>query len=268
MIGAILGDMIGSPYEFGTPLTSKQFPLFSDASEFTDDTILLIAVGDALMSLNHTISLYNQDIRGLTQQKLRYYCGLYPDLDYGIKFAAWLSMRDPMPYNSYGDGAVVRATPAAWLFSKIEDVLYVAQETSEITHNHPESIKGVKAVTSAIHYAREGKSKQYIQEYLSRQFGYQFNAYGVAVSSPRQHNETCMRVVPEAISAFLLGDSFEDVIRTAIIIGSDTDTVAAIAGEIAEAYYGIPDNLRAECYNRLPSDLLDILYRFENKIQV
>lgn len=264
MIGAILGDMIGSPYEFDMGNKSKVFPLFSRGSVFTDDTVMTIAVADALLSVEPDAS--DEEIRQSFIKSMRQYGNRYPHAGYGTRFSWWLTEDDPKPYNSYGNGSAMRVSAVAWLYDDIASVRKAARLSAEVTHNHPEGIKGAEATACAIFLARTGHSKEYIRDYMETEFGYVLNRTCDEIRPDYHHMESCMDTVPEAITAFLEGTSFEDVIRTAVSLGGDCDTLTAIAGSIAEGFYKVPEELREECYARLPADLLAVLDEFEKRV--
>lgn len=264
MYGAILGDIIGSPYEFDQGNKTKNFPLFSELSEFTDDTVLTIAVAEAF--LNSLPDSTDEQIKENLVHSFKKYGSRYPDAGYGARFAMWLYINNPAPYNSLGNGSAMRVSSVAWLFHSIEDVRHAARLSAEVTHNHPEGIKGAEATASAIFLARTGHSKAEIRQYIEEQFQYDLSRTCDEIRPDYYHNETCMMTVPEAITAFLEGNSFEDVIRTAVSLGGDCDTLTAIAGSIAEGFYGIPNTLKIECHKRLTSDLMEIVIRFNSRL--
>jgi len=260
MIGAILGDIIGSPYEFDRGNKTKEFPLFSADSHFTDDTVMTLAIADAFM---HDPTAPEDILFTRITASLRKWGKRYPGAGYGARFHLWLQAQNPTPYNSYGNGSAMRVSSVAWLYNDLDSVLRAARISAEVTHNHPEGIKGAQATAAAIFLARTGHSKQEIKTYIEDTFGYDLSRTCDEIRPEYHHVESCQKTVPEAITAFLEGESFEDVIRTAVSLGGDCDTLTAIAGSIAEGFYGVPDNLLNECYARLPDDLLDILQRFE-----
>lgn len=262
MFGAILGDIIGSPYEFDSHnIKVKEFPLFSSNSKFTDDTVMTIAVASAFMKAG--INANDEEIRQYLVQEMQTFGHLYPWAGYGNRFFQWLASNNPHPYNSYGNGSAMRVSSVAWLYDNIEDVRHAAQLSAMVTHNHPEGIKGAEATASAIFLARKGYSKLDIKNYIEKEFKYSLNRSCDEIRPYYHHIETCMESVPEAITAFLEGNDFEDVIRNAISLGGDSDTISAIAGSIAEGFYGIPFELKEECRNRLPEPLLAVLIKFE-----
>jgi len=260
MFGAILGDMIGSPYEFDRGNKTKEFPLFSRHSVFTDDSVMTIAVAEALLGLNGTED--DETVHQAVIHSMRKWGRKYPDAGYGGRFIGWLFMRTPHPYGSYGNGSAMRVSSAGWLFKTLEETRRYARLTAEVTHNHPEGTKGAEATASAIFLARNGASKQEIREYITKEFGYDLSRTCDEIRPMYHHVESCQETVPEAVTAFLEGNDFEDVIRTAVSLGGDCDTLTCIAGSIAEAYYGVPDELRKQCRIRLPHDMQEVLDRF------
>ena len=260
MYGAILGDMIGAPYEFDRGSKTKDFPLFCGCSQFTDDSVMTIAVAETLLDCRFR---GDDDIRAGLVGSMRKWGGKYPDAGYGGRFRRWLRAKDPEPYGSCGNGSAMRVSSAGWLFDTPEETRRMARLTAEVTHDHPEGIKGAEATASAIFLARTGRSKDSIRDYVVREFGYDLSRTCDEIRPTYCHSESCQKTVPEAITAFLEGTDLEDVIRTAVSLGGDCDTLACIAGSIAEAFYGVPERLKDECRSRLPKDMLDILCRFD-----
>lgn len=260
MYGALLGDMIGAPYEFDRGNKSKEFPLFCENSRFTDDSVMTIAVAEALLDSRF---LDDDSIRAALIKSMRKWGKKYPDAGYGRKFLCWLREKDPKPYGSCGNGSAMRVSAAGWLFDTLEETREKARLTAEVTHDHPEGIKGAEAASSAIFLARTGHSKEEIRDYIVQEFGYDLSRTCDQIRPSYYHNESCQKTVPEAITAFLEGTDFEDVIRTAVSLGGDCDTLTCIAGSIAEAFYGVPAILKAECRRRLPEDMAYILGRFD-----
>ena len=259
MIGAILGDMIGSPYEFDRSPKTKEFPLFNKHSEYTDDSVMTIAVADALLT---TLGKADEEIKTALVDSMQKWGKKYPDAGYGGMFYRWLHSKHPEPYGSYGNGSAMRVSAAGWLFVTLEETRHVARLTAEVTHNHPEGIKGAEATASAIFMARTGSSKDEIRAYIIQEFGYDLSRTCDEIRPKYHHVESCQQTVPEAISAFLEGNDFEDVIRTAVSLGGDCDTLTCIAGGIAEAFYEVPEEIMLECKKRLPEDMLDVITRF------
>ena len=188
----------------------------------------------------------------------------FPDAGYGGMFRRWLAAKEPKPYGSYGNGSAMRVSAAGWQFDDLETVRQMARLSAEVTHNHPEGIKGAEATAAAIFLARTGYSKAQIKTYIEDTFHYDLSRTCDEIRPNYRHVESCQETVPEAITAFLGGDSFEDVIRTAVSLGGDCDTLTAIAGSIAEGFYGVPEELKLQCRKRLPSTLLQVLLQFDN----
>ena len=256
MIGAILGDIIGSVYEFDN-IKTKNFPLFSRSSSYTDDSIMTIAVADWL--------LHGGDLAKVMQ----YYGRKYPCPmgGYGGSFARWLNEENPKPYNSWGNGSAMRVSSVGWYFDSLEETLAVAQETAMVTHNHPEGIKGAQATAAAVFLSRNGKSKEYIREFIEDTFGYDLHRTCDEIRPAYSFNESCQGTVPEAIIAFLESDSFEDAVRLAVSLGGDSDTLACITGGIAEAFYKnrIPRNLIKKVERILEPDLWKVVQEFRQR---
>ena len=265
MYGAILGDMIGAPYEFDRGDKTKNFPLFSRESQFTDDSVMTVAVTEALLELNKEAS--EDDVHREVISSMRAWGRKYPYAGYGARFISWLFEQDePRPYGSYGNGSAMRVSAAGWLYDTIEETRRYARMTAEVTHDHPEGIKGAEATAAAIYMARKGASKNEIKEYVIKEFDYDLSRTCDEIRPGYHHVESCQKTVPEAITAFLEGADFEDVIRTAVSLGGDCDTLTCIAGSIAEAFYGVPEELKSECRERLSEDMLEVLGRFEERM--
>ena len=265
MYGAILGDIIGSPYEFDRGEKTKDFPLFCAESEFTDDTVMTIAVAEAF--LDQAPDADDVDVRWNVIQSMKAFGMAYPHAGYGLMFRRWLRAKYPEPYGSFGNGSAMRVAAAGWLFDDLTTVRRMAKLSAEVTHDHPEGIKGAEAVACAIFMARDGSSKAEIKDFIETIFDYDLSRTCDEIRPGYRHVESCQETVPEAITAFLEGNSFEDVIRTAVSLGGDCDTLTCIAGSMAEAFYGVPEELKAECRKRLTPDLLEILDRFDEAIK-
>ena len=252
MLGAILGDMVGSPYEFDrNNHKSKDFPLLSERSHFTDDTVMTLAVARGLMAGQGDAQKTFAEV----QHEMQYWGRKYPDAGYGGMFGRWLRAEHPQPYGSFGNGSAMRVAAAGWLFDTLDKTLEMAKVTAEVTHNHPEGIKGAQATAAAIFLVRTGHSKPEIRQYVEQTFGYDLRRTCDEIRPGYRHVETCQQTVPEAIIAFLESTGFEDALRNAVSLGGDSDTLACITGGIAEAFYGMPQELRAETLKRLPEDL-------------
>lgn len=244
MLGAIVGDIVGSPFEFDqNNIKTKVFPMFSNSSYATDDTIMSLAVADGIMNAWDNENYEEEIIKSM--QKLG---AMYPNAGYGARFNNWIYEKEPKPYNSYGNGSAMRVSSVAWLFNSLDDVLEYARISSKVTHNHPEGIKGAQATAAAIFLARQGADKAIIRNYISDHFEYDLNRTCDEIRPYYRHIESCQETVPEAIIAFLEGNDFEDCIRNAVSLGGDSDTLTAITGSIAEPFYGIPEYIKKRRY--------------------
>ncbi len=265
MYGAILGDMIGAPYEFDRGDKTKDFPLFSRGSQYTDDSVMTLAVAEALLSLDDNAS--DDEVHDAVITSMQKWGKKYPHAGYGGRFRGWLfSHRKPEPYGSYGNGSAMRVSSVGWLYDTLEDTRRYAKLTAEVTHNHPEGIKGAEATAAAIFLARHGVTKDEIRDYIVSEFHYDLSRTCDEIRPTYHHVESCQETVPEAITAFLEGENFEDVIRTAVSLGGDCDTLTCIAGSIAESYYGVPEELKEECRRRLTEELRQVLEAFDREM--
>lgn len=258
MYGAIIGDIIGSRFEFGVDDIPKDFKLFYVGSRFTDDTVLTVAVADALLGCNDDSS--DEEIKNRLKRSFGKYFAKYPNAGYGMTFTRWMSNGMSKPYYSYGNGSAMRVSSAGWLYDTLETTRRVARITAEISHNHPEGIKGAECVASVIWLLRNGYSREDVAHFVERIFGYDI-PQGVD-EIKQQTDVTCMSTIPVAVASFLYGDDFEDVIRNAVSIGGDTDTTAAIAGSMAEAYFDIPYSICKEGRRYLPDDMMNVVLKF------
>ena len=237
--------------------------MFSKGCSFTDDSVMTIAVGEALLAVGPEATV--KEIEEAVVTKMQDWGKRYPYAGYGGRFRYWLRERNPKPYGSYGNGSAMRVSAVGWLYDSLERTREVARATANVTHNHPEGIKGAEATASAIYMARNGFSKEEIKEYIEGEFHYNLNRTLDEIRPGYHMDETCQRTVPEAIIAFLESKDFEDAIRNAVSLGGDTDTLGAITGSIAEAFYGISDVLIAECRSRIDEGLMtDILDEFDH----
>lgn len=257
MYGAILGDIIGSPFEFDRGDKTKDFKLFSRRSHFTDDSVMTLAVCEALLKVGQDATV--KEIEDAVISSMQSWGRRYPHAGYGGYFRRWLTACHPEPYNSFGNGSAMRVSAAGWLYDSLEKTRTVAKATANVTHNHPEGIKGAEATASAIFMARNGSSKEEIKKYIEKEFHYDLNRTLNEIRPDYHMDETCQKTVPEAIIAFLEATDFEDAIRNAVSLGGDTDTLGAITGSIAEAYYGIPEWLMTECRKRINKDMRVVL---------
>lgn len=264
MYGAILGDIIGSPFEFDRGDKTKDFKLFSRRSHFTDDSVMTLAVCEALLKVGQDATV--KEIEDAVISSMQSWGRRYPHEGYGGYFRRWLAARHPEPYNSFGNGSAMRVSAAGWLYDSLEKTRVVAKATANVTHNHPEGIKGAEATASAIFMAINGSSKEEIKKYIENEFHYDLNRTLDEIRPSFHMDETCQKTVPEAIIAFLEAEDYEDAIRNAISLGGDTDTLGAITGSIAEAYYGIPQTLITECRNRINKEMRDVLDEFDQTL--
>ncbi len=259
MFGAILGDIIGSPYEFDQGNKSKDFPLFVQESCFTDDSVMTLAVAEALLQSGQP---EEQTVKQRLVSSMQKWGRRYPGAGYGGRFAGWLRAKNPQPYNSWGNGSAMRVSSVGWLYDSLETTRQVARWTAEVTHNHPEGIKGAESVAAVIWLARNGKSKAELRAYVETAFGYDLSRSCDEIRPGYYHVESCQQTVPEAMTAFFEGQDFEDVIRTAVSLGGDCDTLTCIAGSMAEAYYGVPRVLYDVVMDSLPDDLKGVLTQY------
>ena len=265
MYGAILGDIIGSPFEFDRGDKTKDFKLFSRRSHFTDDSVMTLSVCEALLKVGQDATV--KEIEDAVITSMQSWGRRYPHEGYGGYFRRWLTARHPEPYNSFGNGSAMRVSAAGWLYDSLEKTRVVAKATANVTHNHPEGIKGAEATASAIFMARNGSSKEEIKKYIENEFHYDLNRTLDEIRPSFHMDETCQKTVPEAIIAFLEARDFEDAIRNAVSLGGDTDTLGAITGSIAEAYFGISETLISECRNRINKDMRDIVDAFYSLVR-
>ena len=250
MLGAILGDMVGSPFEFDhNNYKHKDFPLLSEKSHFTDDTVMTVAVARGLIAGKGIPERTFEE----TKSEMRIWGKTYPHAGYGRMFRRWLHAENPKPYGSFGNGSAMRVSAAGWLFDTLDKTLEMAKVTAEVTH--PEGIKGAQATAAAIFLARTGHSKPEIRQYVEQTFGYDLSRTCDEIRPVYRHVETCQQTVPEAIIAFLESTGFEDALRNAVSLGGDSDTLACITGGIAEAFYGMPSELQQETLKRLPEEM-------------
>lgn len=260
MIGALLGDMIGAPYEFDKGNKTKDFPLFSKHSEFTDDSVMTIAVAEALLD---TLGQSDENITAALVASMQKWGKKYPYAGYGGMFIRWLHEKHPKPYGSFGNGSAMRVSAAGWLFDDIDTTRHMAALTASVSHNHPEGIKGAESTAAAIFLARTGSNTDEIRDYIVREFGYDLSLTCAELRPKNRHDETCQVTMPLVFASFFESTDYEDAVRNAVSLGGDTDTIACITGSIAEAFYGIPLSIEAEGTTRLPDDMQEVLHRFD-----
>ena len=259
MLGAIIGDIVGSRFEWHN-IKSKEFEFLTYKCSPTDDSIMTLALAQAILVSKPDYSDLSQNAVECMQRVGRN----YPDCGYGGKFRRWIFSSNPQPYNSFGNGAAMRVSPAGFAATSLEEAKVLAQKVTEVTHNHPEGLKGAEATAVAIYMARTGSSILEIRDYIDQNY-YPMNFALDGIRKDYHFDVTCQGSVPQALMAFFESTGFEDAIRNAISIGGDSDTIAAICGGIAEAYYGIPSDIRKHALTFLDERLLQILVAFENK---
>ncbi|MBR3532766.1 MAG: ADP-ribosylglycohydrolase family protein [Clostridiales bacterium] len=260
MIGAIIGDIVGSRFEFDAGEKSREFELFAKGCSFTDDTVMTIAVAEALMNAGKEAD--EKTVKAELIRSMKKWGQAYPNAGYGARFIHWVLSDDPKPYGSYGNGSGMRVSPAGWLYDTIERTREVARWTAEVTHNHPEGVKGAESVAAAIFMARNGASKEEIKQYIVDEFGYDLTRTLDEIRPSYHHVEDCMRTMPEAFTCFLEAESYEETLRNVMYIGGDTDTLAAIAGAVAEAMWGIPVRIIIDAQEFIPDDIDSVVQRF------
>lgn len=248
MIGAIIGDIVGSRFEFDN-IKTKEFELFANECSFTDDTICTVAIADAIY---RTVEY---------KDALLEWCRKYPNPkgSYGLSFERWWRNSNPQPYGSFGNGSAMRVSSIGFYHNSIDKVLEEAKNSAEVTHNHPEGIKGAQAVASAIYLLRTGSSKDEMVLFVKERFSYDLSKSVEYYRSRSNFDETCQVCVPQAITCFIESNDFEDAIRNAVSIGGDSDTIACITGGISEAFYGVPDKLLDKAYSFLDKDMKKVV---------
>ena len=257
IIGAIIGDIVGSRFEGCRYQDTKStdFILFTERNTFTDDTVMTVAVAD--WQLNH---------RDLVES-MRDWGHRYPKRGYGGNFWQWLFVQtEPRPYNSFGNGSGMRVSSVGFCARSLEETLDLAKQSAEVTHNHPEGIKGAQAIASAIFLAREGRSKEEIRDYIEQTFGYNLHRTCDEIRPTYQFNMTCEGSCPEAIVAFLDSTDYESAIRLAVSLGGDSDTIACMTGGIAAAFYGVPDHIIEQAMEYIPDDMMEIINKFDGYV--
>lgn len=262
MLGAIIGDIVGSRFEWRNN-KSKDFTLFTDECAFTDDTVMTLAVASALSEWRRQ----GGSLAKITINKMRQFGRLYPYASYGTSFSQWLIASKPAPYNSYGNGAAMRISPVADVGLTMAEVKKLSYQVTAITHNHPEGIKGAEATATAIFLAKSGKKKEEIKDYISAKY-YPFTKSIDEIRPIYLYSQTCQDTVPQALLAFLESESFEDAIRNAVSLGGDSDTLAAICGSVAAPYYGIPRKLKEKALTYLDEKLNSVINDFYHVFQI
>lgn len=257
LYGTIFGDIAGSTYEYRPVDKSYKFETITKRSHFTDDTVMTLAIASWIMKDKRDLDILIKE--------MQYFGQRYPQAGYGGTFRMWLIDADPRPYNSWGNGSAMRVSPVGWIEDNLESTEEKAKWSAWVTHNHPEGIKGAQAVAAAIWMARNGKTKEEIKNYITEKYEYDLNRTIQEIKdSGYKFDVSCQGSVPESIIAFLESENFEDCIKKAIYLGGDADTQAAIAGSIAEAFYGFPEELKEIVESKLDSYLLSVLKTFNN----
>lgn len=253
MIGALTGDIVGSIYEWNN-IKTTDFPLFQESCRFTDDSVLTVALAESIL----TGEAYGP--------LMKRYCRRYPDAGYGKNFLCWAQSDDSTPYHSWGNGAAMRICPAGWAFDSLTEVLQKAKEYSVVTHDHPEGVRGAQATAAAVYLARSGASKEEIRSYVTGTFSYDLTRTCDQIRPDYTFDVSCQGTVPQALVAFLESEDFESAIRLAVSLGGDSDTLAAITGGIAQAYYGgVPEPIVAKALAFLDEPLRRVTLEFEDR---
>ncbi len=259
-----MGDMVGAPFEFDRGPKSKNFRMFSNGTHFTDDTVMTIAVAEALLAAGQDAD--EETVRQYLIGSMKSWGAAYPYAGYGSRFYQWLFTDMEEPYGSYGNGSAMRVSSAGWLYDSLDETRKFARLSAAVTHNHPEGIKGAEATAAVIYLARTGHTKEGIRRYVETEFNYDLSRTCDEIRPYYHHVESCQETVPEAITAFLEGQDFEDVIRTAVSLGGDCDTLTCIAGGMAEAFYGMPEEFVQKTRDRLSDEMLEVVDSFYRKI--
>ena len=258
MIGAVIGDIAGSRFEFHN-YRAKDFTIFHEKCSFTDDSVMTAAIAKAILeSREYGTDLSEEAVRWMQQIGRPYpFCG------YGGRFYSWMYSNDPKPYRSFGNGAAMRVSPCGWAASSLEEALSMSDAVTRVTHNHPEGMKGARAAAAAVYLARTGSTKEEIRQYIEESCGYRFDFTIDSIRDTYAFNETCQETVPQALEAFFEAQDFEDAVRTAVSVGGDSDTLAAITCGAAEAMFGVPETMRETALSLLDPHLRGIVLAFE-----
>ena len=260
MYGAILGDMIGAPYEFDRGNNTKDFEMFNDRVCFTDDSVMTIAVADALMRILDDAE--DDDVKTAVIQSMQKWGKKYPRAGYGQRFFFWLGKKNPQPYGSWGNGSAMRVSPVGWAANSLDEAIAMSDAVTRVTHNHPEGMAGAAVTAACVYMARTGASMKEMREYVTKTY----SDLSFTLDSIREKYEfdvSCRGSVPQSLEAFFESTSFEDAIRNAISIGGDSDTIGAITGSIAGAYYGVPNDIRNKALSYLDDFQRETISEFE-----
>lgn len=258
LFGATIGDIAGSRFE-SYDYKGKDFEFFNYEDRFTDDTVMTMAIYDACKEIKDNGYTDSLEIEECFRDSMIKWGRKYPGAGYGGRFCEWLFSEDPQPYNSWGNGSAMRVSPIGWMFDSIEEVERMAELSAKPTHNHPEGVRGAKAAAGAVYLARTGHNKREIKKYIEGTLKYKLHRCGF-VRPTYKFDVSCQGTIPVAVESFLESRNFEDAIRTAISMGGDSDTIGAITGSIAEAYYGVPDELKEGCKCYLDENILSIIH--------
>ena len=264
MLGTMIGDIAGSRFEFDRGPWTKNFRFFTREDELTDDTVMTIAVADALLRAG--VDADEKTVKAQLIERMQMWGRRYPNAGYGARFIHWVFADQPVPYDSLGNGSAMRVAAAGWLYPTLKRTEEVAGWTAEVSHNHPEGIKGAQCTAAMIFMARNGSGREEMKAYVSEHYGYDLQESVDDLRRRHRHDETCMDTMPKALICFFESTDFEDAIRNAVSIGGDTDTIAAIAGSMAEAFYGIPKELKDKAYDYVSdAKMLKVMLRFNDR---
>lgn len=253
MWGAIVGDVVGSRFEFDRGGKTKDFHLFTQECCFTDDSVMAVAVADGLIKGGSKDDII---------QSMLKWGRKYPNAGYGQMFLRWLATGGKEPYNSFGNGSAMRVAAAGWLYDTLKETQEMARRTAEVSHNHPEGIKGAECTATVIFMGRRHADKDFIRDYVTDVYGYELSTVD-ELRKKHEHIETCMDSMPKALTAFFEGNDFEDVIRNAVSLGGDTDTLGAIAGAMAEGFYGVPERIKKIARRFITDEMVKVVEEVE-----
>ena len=261
MLGAIIGDIVGSRFEFDRGSKSREFELFTPECDYTDDTVMTIAVAEALMDAGKDAD--EQTVKDNLIRSMKKWGQKYPHAGYGARFIGWVLSDDPKPYGSFGNGSGMRVSSAGWFYDSLERTREVARWTAEVTHNHPEGIMGAESTAAAIFLARTGASQEDIRKYIHEEFGYDLSRTLDDIRPTYEHVEDCMNTMPEAFECFFEATDYESTLCNVMYIGGDTDTLGAIAGAIAEAFWRIQPRIAIQADKFIPEEFMEVIKRAE-----
>ncbi|MBQ6106126.1 MAG: ADP-ribosylglycohydrolase family protein [Lachnospiraceae bacterium] len=261
MYGAILGDIVGSRFEFDRGGKTKDFEFLTAENNWTDDSVMTVAVAEALMEAGKDATV--PEIEAATVKAMQKWGRRYPYAGYGARFIGWVWADVPRPYGSYGNGSAMRVSAAGWLYDSLERTREAASATANVSHNHPEGLKGAECTAAVIWLGRTGATKDEIVDYVQSEFGYDWSETLEEMRARHRHDESCQDTLPKALRSFMDGRSYEDVVRNAVSLGGDTDTIAAVAGAMAEGFYGMPQTLKDLCLQRVEKDMRAVMERFD-----